>query len=316
MTCCDCYLKMFGGLALTYVLLQLFKLYQRLVHPFFFAKTPDIHELAGAKYAVVTGSTDGIGKAYATQLAQKGFNIVLVSRSEEKLAAVKQEISELVSGVEVQTIAFDFTNASVKDYESKLFEKLKAYEIGVLVNNVGMAHDYPEVLHNTHGDIQKVRDVAVVNTVPVTILTQEILKQMVERRRGVVINIGSIAGSSHLKGWSVYSATKRYISHLSGILAKEYEPLGITIQNITPGLVTTNMSGVTDISFAAPNPKTFVESALKTVGVVQETAGFIVHQAQLELIQMLPVAVLDYIIKGENAKIKSKYLGSVKSASK
>uniref|UniRef100_A0AC35UFC0 Estradiol 17-beta-dehydrogenase 12 n=1 Tax=Rhabditophanes sp. KR3021 TaxID=114890 RepID=A0AC35UFC0_9BILA len=314
MTCCDCWLKMFGGIALTLFAICTFKFFYRIIYPYFIAKPNDLHALAGGDYAVVTGSTDGIGKQYAIQLAQKGFNIVLISRSEAKLAAVKKEITETVSAVKVETITFDFGNCNVKDYESKIFEKLNKLDVGILVNNVGRANDFPEQFHKADGGVEKSRDINVINTLSATILTQEILKQMVPRHAGIIINIGSIAGAGLLPEWSVYSATKKYISHLTAILAKEYSPLGITIQNIAPGLVTTNMSRVTETSFFAPNPKAFVEAALKTVGHVQETSGYYTHQIQRELLPLLPGWFMDFALKAENKKRREEYYKSIGSA--
>lgn len=117
-----------------------------IVFPYLFAVPHNLQVLAGAKWAgkiflyvlqennflVVTGSTDGIGKGYAFELAKKGFNLVLISRTAEKLSVVANEIKEKYASVEVKTIAFDFTNANLKDYESVIFNDLNQLEIGVL----------------------------------------------------------------------------------------------------------------------------------------------------------------------------------------
>uniref|UniRef100_A0AC35THP8 Estradiol 17-beta-dehydrogenase 12 n=1 Tax=Rhabditophanes sp. KR3021 TaxID=114890 RepID=A0AC35THP8_9BILA len=310
MTCCDCIIKFIGVSALSLLAVCISKIVYKLVYPFFLAKTPDLHKLAGAKYAVVTGATDGIGKQFATQLAQKGFGVVLVSRSEEKLGSVKKEIEELVAGAEVETIVFDFTCSDAKEYENKIFKKLRTLEVGILVNNVGIATEAPEILHKTFGEPERSRNVSVVNTLPTTILSQEVLKQMVPRNSGIIINIGSLLGSQQFAEWSVYSSTKKYISHLSGILNKEYAPLGITIQSLTTGLVTTNLSKVKKTSFFAPNPSTYVHSALGTVGNIQETTGYFAHQLQFEFINLLPTWLIDYVIKKENTVMRKNLLRS------
>lgn len=82
----------------------------------------------------MTGSTDGIGKAYAVELAKKGFNLVLISRSNEKLNTVANEIKQKYASAEIKTIAFDFTNANLKDYESIIFSQLNQIEVGILGN--------------------------------------------------------------------------------------------------------------------------------------------------------------------------------------
>lgn len=83
-------------------------------------------------FLVITGSTDGIGKAYAFELASKQFNIVLISRTQSKLDEVANEIRQKHSGVEIKTIAFDFSNGQLSDYEKIIFPVLNEIEVGLL----------------------------------------------------------------------------------------------------------------------------------------------------------------------------------------
>uniref|UniRef100_A0AC34RIC1 Uncharacterized protein n=1 Tax=Panagrolaimus sp. JU765 TaxID=591449 RepID=A0AC34RIC1_9BILA len=122
-------------------------------YPFFIASKIDLHKLAGTNWAVITGSTDGIGKVYALELAKQGFDIILISRTQSRLETTKNEIIENYPKIKVEMIVFDFCQDDVKVYNSQLFEKLKKIDIGILVNNVGMAYDYPDILHEVHGGI-------------------------------------------------------------------------------------------------------------------------------------------------------------------
>ncbi|VDM78793.1 unnamed protein product [Strongylus vulgaris] len=119
---------------------------------------------------VITGATDGIGKAYAFELAKKGFNIFLVSRTQSKLDEVQKEIREKYSKVDVKTFAFDFCNGSVEAYKP-LREALNGVEVGVLINNVGMSYEYPERLHKVEGGVERLGAIATINTLPPTIVS-------------------------------------------------------------------------------------------------------------------------------------------------
>uniref|UniRef100_A0AC35UFA1 Estradiol 17-beta-dehydrogenase 12 n=1 Tax=Rhabditophanes sp. KR3021 TaxID=114890 RepID=A0AC35UFA1_9BILA len=314
MAVCDWTLSVFGIIGLAVLGLWMLTVLFRILYPYVLTRAKKLNNLAGGDWAVVTGGTDGIGKAYAKELASQGFNILLISRSHDKLSDVEREIHDTIGNVATRTIAFDFTNANLEDYEDKIFPLLRNIEVGILVNNVGMATDYPDNHHLTYGGIKRIRDMNIINTMPASILSAEILEQMVPRNKGIIINIGSSAGSQKFYQWGVYSASKRYISHLSSIMAKEYSKFGVTIQCITPMIVTTRMSRVTQTSFFAPDPTTFVKSALKTVGHIRETTGYFTHQLQAEAINMMPSFLLDFIVSMENKAMKNRFLSSITTA--
>uniref|UniRef100_A0A914CI72 Uncharacterized protein n=1 Tax=Acrobeloides nanus TaxID=290746 RepID=A0A914CI72_9BILA len=121
-----------GWSALTYLAYRLIRALYNILYPFVIATPKDLKELAGATWAVVTGSTDGIGKSYATELAKKGFNVVLISRDQSKLENVKAEIQEKATNVEIKTIQFDFTNPNLADYEERIVRKLNELDVGIL----------------------------------------------------------------------------------------------------------------------------------------------------------------------------------------
>ena len=132
MVCCQCTWDVLAYSALSYVIYRLVWAIYTIVYPFFVATPPDLHKLAGAKWAVVTGSTDGIGKAYAFELARKGFNMLLISRTQSKLDATKDEIKKEHKNVEVETISYDFSNANLNDYKKEVLAAIEKKEIGIL----------------------------------------------------------------------------------------------------------------------------------------------------------------------------------------
>ncbi|CAG7824358.1 unnamed protein product, partial [Allacma fusca] len=160
-------------------------------------------------FVVVTGASDGIGKAFAKQLANLGLNIVLISRSKDKLDLVAEEIENQFA-VETKVIAVDFTNgASVYD---QIKESIEGLDVGVLINNVGMSIDKPnrflECELHCEGSEKFLKDILFCNVFPVTLMTRLVLPGMISRKRGVVVNVGSLLGVVPTPFAAAYSATK------------------------------------------------------------------------------------------------------------
>jgi 17beta-estradiol 17-dehydrogenase / very-long-chain 3-oxoacyl-CoA reductase len=234
-------------------------------------------------WAVVTGSTDGIGQSYAEQLAQLGLNVVLISRSPDKLAAVAKEIEEKYQ-VKTKCIPIDFTSELI--IYSTIAEGLKGLDIAVLVNNVGMSIDHPMFL--TEATDKTLNNVITVNCNAVTFMTKLVLPKMVEKQKGVIINISSQSGLRPVPLLSVYSATKAYVEFFSAAVSEEYKSKGIIVQCISPGFVATKMSKIRKASFFAPSPDSYVRSALPTLGVTARADGCIAHAIQGFLMLKMP----------------------------
>ncbi|VDP32204.1 unnamed protein product [Heligmosomoides polygyrus] len=255
---------------------------------------------------VVTGATDGIGKAYAYELAGKGFNVYLISRTQSKLEEVQHDILQKFNKISVKTFAFDFCVGSVDSYSS-LLNALNEVDVGVLVNNVGMSYEYPEALHDVDGGVQRIGAITVINTLPPTVLSAHIIKQMLPRNKGVVINVASAAAYNHMALWAVYSATKKYVVWLTEILRMEYADTGLTIQTVCPMMVATKMSKVRRTSFFTPNAEIFAASAIRSIGLVDETTGFLSHQIQVTKINSkLPISLFYMATRKAALKKKAK----------
>ncbi|XP_014481981.1 PREDICTED: very-long-chain 3-oxoacyl-CoA reductase [Dinoponera quadriceps] len=224
------------------------------------------------KWAVITGATDGLGKAFAKALAEKGLDIVLVSRSMSKLKDVAAEIKQKY-GVETRVVEADLTEGQVVYAEiAKATEDL---EVGVLVNNAGASYDHPEIFTNVSEEV--LAKILQLNVAGVTGVARALLPGMLERKKGVVINISSTAAAIPSPYLSVYSASKAYIDKLSADLAAEAAPRGVTIQCVLPGPVATKMSKIKRATWMAPTPEKFVEASLKTVGIESRTTGYPPH---------------------------------------
>jgi len=244
-----------------------------------FVRTPvDVKRLGD--WAVVTGATDGIGKGFAKELASRGINIVLVSRTQTKLEDVAEEIRSKYS-VKTVVIAVDFTDSDA------VFQKIKDGiedldgSVGLLINNVGMSYDHPEYFLEIENCGKMTKDLVSCNVSSVLNVTRAVLPGMVERRRGAVVNLSSFSALQSTPLLSVYSSTKAFVTHFSQDLQVEYKGRGITIQALAPCYVVSKLSKQKRASFFIPSPETYAKSALNTLGVETISTGYWPHDILL-----------------------------------
>uniref|UniRef100_A0A8C7TPZ4 Hydroxysteroid (17-beta) dehydrogenase 12b n=1 Tax=Oncorhynchus mykiss TaxID=8022 RepID=A0A8C7TPZ4_ONCMY len=245
------------------------------------------------KWAVVTGATDGIGKAYAEELARRGFSIVLISRTQEKLDDVAKSI-ESKYGVETKSIAADF---SATDIYPKIEAGLTGLEVGVLVNNVGILNGlFIDTMVN-------------INITSVCQMTRMVLPGMVERKKGAILNISSASGMYPCPLLTVYSASKAFVDFFSRGLEAEYKSKGILIQSVLPFFVATKLSKIRRATLDKPNPDRYVAAELNTVGLQSQTNGYLPHAVMGWLTTVLcPARLLNSYIMGLHLGMRSRYL--------
>lgn len=244
------------------------------------------------EWAVITGCTDGIGREFAFQLAQKGMNLVLVSRSEIKLEELQSCLCNKYD-IRVRTIAIDFTNIS-NSYQT-VGEHLEGLDIGVLINNVGMLNGYKLFLQD---DYKVMNDMVEVNVKGTVLMTSIILPQLVQKKKGVIINIGSYSSLVHTPHMVCYGATKTFILKFSEDLRREYANCGITIQCQTPSFIATKLSRIDRPSIFVPTSEKYVASAMNTIGIHDVTCGYFTHDLLIAL----------HTIGSETLPFVSKYL--------
>ena len=240
-------------------------------------------------WAVVTGCTDGIGREYARQLARNGLNIVLISRSQEKLKALSDEIISEFS-VRTKVVVMDFTGG-LTIYQG-LKEEVRELEIGILVNNVGMIQPL-SFFQNTEPDM--FCKMLNVNCLSVLMMTHTILPGMLSRKKGAIVNISSFSGQMPVLFLQVYSATKSFVDFFSSCLRQECAGKGVDVQCVMPMYVSTKMSGVPP-SISSPSPEAYVRQALGVLGVHCRTQGYWAHALQAYWIAALPTWLLEWIM--------------------
>jgi len=255
--------------------------------------TPNLKDKYGA-WAVVTGSTQGIGREYALALAKYGLNIVLISRNKQELENVANEIRDNHK-VDTATIVAEFTDA---DSIGKIVKKVKAlnHEIGVVVNNVGMMGPG----YNNMADMEKkaVKDILTVNILPLTMFCHAFIPDMAKRGKGAIVNISSVAGLVPIPYLAVYSATQHYISAFTQAIAQEYAGSGVVIQEVDPGQVdsVTSKCKFSSSTLLAPSPAKFVNSAIKTLGYNNRTCGYWSHSLSMFALQSLMPSLVSSLI--------------------
>jgi short-subunit dehydrogenase len=180
-------------------------------------------DLTGSR-VLVTGASTGIGRATALRLAHKGARVRAAARDEQRLKTLAAEHPEIVPAP-----------ADVSDNADRAALVEQSQPVDVLVNNAGLGwkglvEDMPPA---------KVRELLEVNVLALIDLSQRVLPGMLERGRGHIVNVGSIAGYVAAPGETVYCATKFAVQGFTDGLRREIAPRGVDVTLIAPGPIKT-----------------------------------------------------------------------------
>ena len=190
------------------------------------------------KTVLITGATSGIGLSCARKFAENGDRLILTARSGNKLTEIKDELKAM--GADVLTLTFDVRDRSAAVLAIKNLPK-EWSEIDVLINNAGLALGLEPEYEGNLDDWETMIDT---NIKGLLNMTRLIVPGMVERDRGHIINIGSVAGDAAYAGGNVYCATKAAVKVLSDGLRIDVANTSIRVTNLKPGLVETNFSNI------------------------------------------------------------------------
>lgn len=189
------------------------------------------------KIALITGATSGIGKATAIKLAENGYNLILCGRRAEKLEELKNALSK---NVKIHSLLFDVRNRSAVELEiNSLPNEWK--NIDVLVNSAGNAHGLSSIQNGEIDDWDAMIDG---NVKGLLYVSRAIIPQMVERKKGHIINLSSVAGKQTYANGAVYCASKKAVEAISEGMRLDLTEHGIKVTNIAPGAVATEFSEV------------------------------------------------------------------------
>ncbi|MBT8237381.1 MAG: SDR family NAD(P)-dependent oxidoreductase [Croceitalea sp.] len=190
-----------------------------------------------SKTVLITGATSGIGKAVAELFAANNFQLILCGRRQERLNALKETLGK---STQVATLNFDVRN---REDVFKAIHSLvgKFAQIDVLINNAGNAHGLDYIDEGNTDDWDAMLDI---NVKGLLYVSKAIIPQMVARKSGHIINIGSTAGKEVYPKGNVYCASKHAVDAINQGMRLDLNEHGIRVGAVNPGLVETEFSEV------------------------------------------------------------------------
>ena len=226
------------------------------------------------KTILITGATGGIGSEISKLFSNAGARLILLGRSANLLESLAIELNNGV--VQHEYYVVDLMSKSER---LDLFSSLssKKCEIDCLVNCAGVMID-SGILMSSDEQIEKMFNLNVFSTVD---MCKYVVKNMAKRRKGSIINFGSIIGERGSKGQGVYSASKAAVVGLSKSLSKELAPLNIRVNVISPGFILTNMTRnykLEDLKFGMGRPGEPIDVAHLALFLASDTSSYITGQ--------------------------------------
>ena len=270
-----------------------------------------------ASWALVTGASDGIGKGFAEELCNRGFNIILHGRNETKLNAVRQELLKQWPKLEIKILIFDVVNDTGDTAKLEAAAaKLKGLDLRVLVNNVGGGAGIRPVYVPLHE-----RDAAMTNLFidlnlrfP-TQITRLLLPQLIQHEPACILNIGSLASESVAPYACIYSGSKAYNKSWSASLDAELKAEGhdVEVKLIQTGMVSTG-SEPREVTLSIPSSRTFAKHSLDKVGDGNRYVhGYWVHELQNNFLLSLPRSMAEKLLVYVIGKEREKEMAMLKA---
>jgi 3-hydroxy acid dehydrogenase / malonic semialdehyde reductase len=186
--------------------------------------------------ALVTGATSGFGLAIARRFAAEGARVVITGRREDRLRALADEL--LAAGGDAIALAFDVRDRAAVEASLRADRGLLE-SLDIVVNNAGLAAGLDPVQSADPDDWERMIDT---NVKGLLWVTRAVLPTMIGKKRGDVVNIGSVAGHQPYGGGSVYAATKFAVRAITEALRYDVLGTGVRVMNIEPGLAETEFS--------------------------------------------------------------------------
>src|SRR5437762_231539 len=191
--------------------------------------------------ALITGASSGIGREFARQLAGRAQSLVLVARNEERLSEARDKLTRQHPSLTVHIRKTDLANHSAVEELNAWLEHEKIHA-DLLINNAGLGDSGAFAT----SDPRRNEQMTLVNVVALTFLTRRLLPSMIARKRGAILNVSSSAGFLPIADFSVYAASKAYVTSFSEALGVELCGTGVTVCALCPGPVHTEFTEVAE----------------------------------------------------------------------
>lgn len=187
--------------------------------------------------ALITGATSGIGEATAMLLARNNFRIIITGRRKDKLYLLREKIIA-ETNTDVLILNFDIRNLAENEVALKSLPE-EWQNVDVLVNNAGLAAGFNTLQEGDINDWERMIDT---NIKGLLYITRLISPKMIERKKGHIINISSVAGKETYPFGNVYCATKHAVQSLTKGMRIDMLKHGIKVSSVSPGAVETEFS--------------------------------------------------------------------------
>ncbi len=212
------------------------------------------------EWALVTGASSGIGRAFARHLAAEGMNVILVARRKDRLQQLAVELQEK-HAVQALAVALDLTS---EGFMPELAEQVGSRDVGLLINNAG----FGSVGFFADNDPEHEANMVRLHCLATTALAHHFIRPMLQRGKGGIIFVGSIVGVLPIPYIATYSATKAFDMFIGQALWYEMRGKGIDVLALAPGGTKTEFQRLTrePESPLAASPEAVVRTGMRALG--------------------------------------------------